>query len=297
MMNLTELFCNIDDFWIGFKNIWQLKLLEANERKRMRPTALSISEIMTIIVLFHQTGYRNFKTFYVDYVCRYLHKDFPELVSYNRFVALMPSILVPLCAYLQLRKGQATGISYVDSTPIAVCKNLRINRNKVFSGLAARGKTSTGWFFGFKLHLIVNDKGDLLNFAVTPGNVDDRKPLEKLAQCLSGKIFGDRGYLSKELFSNLLQHGLQLITTIKKNMKNKLLPIIDKILLRKRFIIETINDQLKNISQIEHSRHRSITNFMVNLVAGLIAYTHQLKKPSIKLYGLENCGLNSISYP
>lgn len=296
-MNLTELFCNVDDFWIGFKNDWYKKLLKTNTRERMRSTNLSGSEIMTIIVLFHQTGFRNFKKFYIEYVCRYLRKEFPNLVSYNRFVALMPSVLAPLCAYLQSRSGKSTGISYVDSTSIAVCKNLRINRNKVFKGIAARGKTSTGWFFGFKLHLIVNDKGDLLNFVVTPGNVDDRKPLPKLAKKLLGKLFGDRGYLSKDLFVTLFQQGLQLITTIKNNMKNKLLPTIDKILLRKRFIIETINDQLKNISQIEHSRHRSVTNFMVNIVGGLIAYSNQPKKPSIRLYNWENCALNLISYP
>lgn len=241
MMNLIELFCNIDDFWINFKSAWHKRLLETNTRKRVRSTNLSTSEIMTIIVLFHQSGFRNFKKFYTEYVGRYLRKEFPNFVSYNRFVSLMPSVLVPLCSYLQSRRGGQTGISYVDSTSIAVCKNLRINRNKVFSSTAARGKTSTGWFFGFKLHLIVNDKGDLLNFVITPGNVDDRKPLTKLAKKLIGKLFGDRGYLSKELFITLFNQGLQLITNIKNNMKNKLLPMLDKILLRKRFIIETIN--------------------------------------------------------
>ena len=140
-----------------------------------------------------------------------------------------------------------------------------------------------GWFYGFKLHLIVNDRGELLTFYLTPGNVDDRKPVPHMTRPLWGKLFGDKGYISKALFNELFKRGLQLITGIRKNMQNRLMPMMDKILLRKRAIIETINDQLKNISQIDHTRHRSVNNFLVNLVAGLIAYTHQPKKPSIKL--------------
>ncbi len=144
-----------------------------------------------------------------------------------------------------------------------------------------------GWFFGFKLHLVVNDQGELLAFCVTPGNTDDRKPVPEMVKELFGKLFGDKGYISQELFEQLFEQGLQLITHIRKNMKNKLVPIVDKLLLRKRAIIETINDQLKNISQIEHTRHRSVTNCMVNLLAGLAAYTHQDKKPSIDLSNLD----------
>ena len=98
-----------------------------------------------------------------------------------------------------------------------------------------------------------------------------------------GKLFGDKGYISKALFETLWADGLHLITRLKKNMKNHLMPMIDKILLRKRALIETINDQLKNISQIEHTRHRSVANFMVNLLAGLIAYTYQPRKPSLNI--------------
>ena len=188
-----------------------------------------------------------------------------------------------MCAYLQSRRGKLTGISYVDSTPIAVCKNIRINRHKVFKGLASWGKCSMGWFYGFKLHLVTNEIGDLLSFYITPGNVDDRKPLKILTKNLTGKLFGDRGYISKQWFDELMKQGLKLITSIKSNMKNQFIHMVDKLLLRKRFIIETINDQLRNVSQIEHPRHRSITNFFVNIVSGLIAYTHQPKKPSINL--------------
>ena len=196
---------------------------------------------------------------------------------------LWPDTLVPLCVYLQTRKGQATGISFIDATSLVVCHNRRIHSHKVFKKVARRGKTSVGWFYGFKLHLVVNDCGELLAFQVTVGNVDDRKPVPRLVKGLTGKLFGDRGYISQKLFETLLEQDLQLITKLRKGMQNKRLPLADKLLLRKRALIETINDQLKNISQIEHTRHRSVINWMVNLLAGLVAYTHQPKKPSLNL--------------
>lgn len=128
-----------------------------------------------------------------------------------------------------------------------------------------------GWFYGFKLHLLINDQGEMLALCLTHANIGDRKPVPHLARKLWGKLFGDKGDISQALFEHLFEHGLHLITPIRKNMKNRLMPLIDKLLVRKRAIIETINDQLKNISQIEHLRHRSTTNFLVNLVAGLIA--------------------------
>jgi hypothetical protein len=171
----------------------------------------------------------------------------------------------------------------VDSTPLVVCHNRRIKRHKVFDGLAERGKTSMGWFFGFKLHLIINDRGEILAVHLTPGNVDDRAPVPLMTKDLFGKLFADKGYISQKLFEQLFPQGVHLITGIRKNMKNRLMPLQDKLLLRKRSIIETINDQLKNISQIEHTRHRSFYNFMVNLLAGLVAYCHQPKKPNLNL--------------
>jgi hypothetical protein len=283
-MSLLELFCAVDDFCQAFLPRWQAHRLSSSYPTRQRTRRLCLSEIMTILILFHQSHYRNFKAFYCDYVCKHLRAEFPGLVSYSRFVEFMPSALLPLSAYLHEGLGACTGISFVDSTPLAVCHNRRIARHKVFAGLAQRGKTSLGWFFGFKVHLLFNDQGELLNFALTPGNVDDRKPVPHLVKQLFGKIFADRGYLSQKLFQELLEtFGLQLITNLKSNMKNRLLPLADKLLLRKRMIAETIIDQLKNISQIEHSRHRSVINFLVNLVCGLIAYCHQPKKPSLHL--------------
>jgi hypothetical protein len=238
---------------------------------------------MTILIYFHGSNYRTFKHYYLEHVCKSLNKYFPNLVSYNRFVEISQTVAIELSAFLTSKFAPCTGISYIDSTKIAVCNNKRISRNKVFKDTASLGKSTMGWFFGFKLHLVVNDKGELVAVKVTPGNVDDRTPVPKMAAKIFGKLFGDKGYISKELFESLLKKGITLITGIKKNMKNKLMDIHDKILLRKRSIIETINDQLKNISQIEHTRHRSCTNFMINLLGGLIAYTFKDTKPSINI--------------
>jgi hypothetical protein len=213
----------------------------------------------------------------------HLGSEFPHLVSYPRFIALIPSMLVPMLAYLQTRYGACTGISFIDSTSLEVCDPKRISRHRVFAADARRGKTSMGWFFGFKLHLAVNDRGDLLACCLTPGNVDDRTPVPQMVKRLRGKLFGDRGYISAPLTNLLFEQGLQLITRLRKNMKNHLMHLSDKLLLRKRAIIESIIDQLKNISQIEHSRHRSPINFVVHLLAGLIAYSHQDKKPGLHL--------------
>jgi Transposase DDE domain len=206
------------------------------------------------------------------------------LVSYTRFVELMLRLLVPLTVYLYTQLGDCTGISFIDSTALAVCHPARIGRHRVFIVDARRGKTSVGWFYGFKLHLVVNDRGELVAFCLTPGNVDDRRPVPRLVRRLFGQLFGDRGYISQELATRLfVTRGLRLITTLRRNMRNRPLTLADKLFLRKRAIIETIVDQLKNICQIEHSRHRSPFNFLTHLIAGLIAYCHQPKKPALNL--------------
>lgn len=281
-MSLLELFCEIDDFWQAFEPTWYQTLLESGQRRRRRACRMSMSEMMTIVIHFHQKRFRDFKTYYTDYVATYLRAEFPTLLSYTRVIQLMPRIVVALCAYLQHCYGQCSGISFVDATSLAVCHNRRIRQHRVFDGVAQRGRTSIGWFFGFKLHLVVNDCGEILSCCVTAGNVDDRRPVPKLVRDLFGKLFGDKGYLSKKLSHQLLEdHAIQLITNVRANMKNQLMDELDKFFLRKRAIIESIYDQLKNISQIEHTRHRSVGGFVVNLLGGLIAYCHQPKKPSL----------------
>lgn len=281
-MSVLELFCAVDDFLISFAPQLKASQLAAG-KQRARAGQLYPSEIMTILIHFHQSHYRTFKAYYTEYVQVHLSSEFPRLVSYQRFVALIPSVLIPLLAYLQSCYGACTGISFIDSTSLEVCDPKRISQHRVFATDARRGKTSTGWFYGFKLHLAVNDRGELLACCLTPGNVDDRTPVPDLVKHLHGKLFGDRGYISASLTQLLFEQGLHLITRLRKNMKDCLMHLSDKLLLRKRAIIESIIDQLKNISQIEHSRHRSPLNFVVHLIAGLLAYSHQDKKPGLHL--------------
>jgi len=194
-MNLTELFCKLDDFCAGFEAELNSKLIpdSAQISKRQRKSRLSLSEVMTIIVYFHQSDYRTFKSYYLTKILQYHQNDFPNLVSYNRFVELMSSSLIPLIYYLNSRKGQNTGLSFIDSTRLPICHPKRAKRNKVFDHLAAWGKSSIGWFFGFKLHLIINECGEILAFKITPGNVDARVPVPDLTKNLWGWLFGDKG--------------------------------------------------------------------------------------------------------
>jgi transposase len=282
-MDIVTIFCDIDDFCRSLLAVEHPQLSAHSGPSRRATNSLSLSEVMTILVWFHASHYRTFKHFYLGSVLPGKRAEFPGLPSYTRFVELIPLTLLPLCAYLQTRKGQPTGIQFIDSLPIRVCHNRRIASHKVFAGLAQRGKGSMGWFYGFKLHLVINERGELLSLTLTPGQVDDRRPVAKLVRQLWGKLFGDRGYLGQELFEQLWTEGLQLITKLKRNMKNKLMPVLDKLLLRKRALIESVNDQLKNISQIEHTRHRSAANGIVNRLAAVVAYTFQPKKPALDL--------------
>ena len=239
---------------------------------------------MTILIAFHQSCYRNFKTYYSEKVRLNWSQDFPGLVSYQRFIEWVPGTIVPMCVYLKTCFGTCSGISFMDSTSLKVCHNRRIAQHRVFKDFAARGKTSVDWFFGFKLHLVVNHQGELINITVTPGNTDDRTPVPQLLQPWSGRVFADKGYVSQKLAQQLLKNrGIRLITKLKRNMKQRLIPLNDYLMLRKQGIIETVIDQLKNISQIEHSRHRSPVNCFVHILGGLIAYCHQPKKPTVTL--------------
>ena len=245
---VTEIFCMADDFCKFFDAMMsKYTIKEQKKREYHRNGTLSKAEVMVIMILFHNSGYRCLKHFYLEHVCRQLRHLFPEVVSYNRFVELEKDVAVPLALFIKkVLLGKCTGISFVDSTPLRVCKNQRIHIHKTFKGIAQRGKCSMGWFFGFKLHLICNEKGELLNFMITPGDVDDRKPLDHKAfvEFLYGKLVGDKGYIGKELFQRLFVDGIQLITKMKSNMKGAVMSMSDRLLTRKRAIIETINDEL-----------------------------------------------------
>ena len=253
---VIELFCLADDFCKFFdRMVAQYTFKSAVKRSYHRNSTMSKAEIMLIMILFHDSNYRCLKHFYQERVCKHLRHLFPKVVSYNRFVELEREVVVPLALFIKkVLLGKCTGISFVDSTPLRVCRNQRIHIHKTFKGIAQRGKCSMGWFFGFKLHLICNEKGELLNFMITPGDVDDRKPLEykSFMEFIYCKLVGGKGYISKELFQKLFVDGIQLITKLKSNMKGALMSVSDKLLLQKRAIIETVNDELKNIAQVEH---------------------------------------------
>ena len=168
---------------------------------------------------------------------------------------------------------------------ISGCHIKRIHMHKTTKGWAAKGKCTMGWFYGFKLHLIINDMGEIIQWQLTPGNVDDRAPLidSEFTEKLFGKLFADRGYISQDLFEKLFVDDIHMVTKIKKNMKNSLINLHDKILFRKRSVIETMNDELKNVCNIEHTRQWSVDNFATNHLAGLIAYNLLPKKPSMNI--------------
>lgn len=279
---LAELHYEMSEFVKTFQPLWEKYLLG---EKRQRPFCrLALCEIMTILVSYQLLGGQNFKQFYQKVIRQYHTKDFPLLVSYQRFVEIAPLATIPLLLFLRFRleMSEQTGLYVIDSTALAVCLNLRIKRHKVFKGIAQRSKTSTGWFYGFKLHLVLNHLGQLMDIQITAGNVDDRKPVLQLVKNLKGKLLGDKGYIKQTLFQQLFAQGLQLITTLRKNMKPQLMTYFDRLLLRKRSIIETVNDLLKNHLQIEHSRHRSLVGLFNCVLTGLIAYTFYPSKPTMR---------------
>jgi len=279
--DITELFCFIDDFCNELKSAKTNNLL-GECCKPTRTPELEISEIATIVLLYQYSPCKNFKYFYQSYLQLY-KPEFPKLVSYNRFIELKPRAFPYLLLLMKSLLKKDGRLKYIDATSFAVCHNKRIYRHKVFKGLAARGKTSMGWFFGLKLHLLIDEQGEIINFTITPGNVDDRKPVRQMLKGLKGLLFGDKGYIDKELFADLFAQGLKLVTGIKKNMKNKLMSLLEKILLRKRSISETVFDYLKNKMSILHTRHRSITNAMIHIISTLVVYALKPTKPSISM--------------
>lgn len=285
---IEDIFCEIDDFCKDFHQKQSQYLLPNPKRERIRHCRMSSSEIMTILILFHLSHYRTFKDFYHECVIRYLKSYFPDLVSYNRFLELKSFVIPVLAVYMKHKSGDETSMYYIDSTTLKVCRNQRIHRHKVFDKIAKRGKSSMGWFFGFKLHLVINHKGEIMSFCLTPGNVDDRKPMETLFKNLKGTACGDRGYISKNKAQTLFEKGLNLITKTKANMKKITRSVFEKYLLAQRSIVETVIEQLKSICLIEHSRHRKPDNFLANTLSALIAYTLKPRKPSINQRLLTN---------
>jgi hypothetical protein len=279
-IDYDTLYCRINDFCNPFEPWYQKQLLSDGSIKRKRACQLNLSEMLTILIAYHASGMVCFKYFYLNLLK--LHKDlFPDLVHYARFVKLMKRSFPALVCLFKSLEGEATEYLFIDSTPVAVCHNLREKRHKVFKGLATKGRTSTGWFFGLKLHMIFNTKGEIVRLSITPGNTNDRSPVPNMIKGLKAKLIGDKGYLSQKLFEDLFKEGITLITKIKKNMKNRLMDLTDKLMLMKRSFIETIFSSIKSLNTFVHHRHRSSHNAFVHLFAALIHYQLRSDKPSL----------------
>jgi len=270
---LISTFCRIDDFCIIYERDLKLKQIgKQNNRQYGCKPQLSISELMTILIMYQITKYRTFKAYYLEFIKVYWKDYFPDAPSYSRFVEMIPQALVPLASFITCNQGKKTDIYYVDATKLPVCHGLREKRHRVFNGLAGKSKTSTGWFFGLKLHVIVNSLCEIISLRVTRGNTDDRTPLLEMCEGLTGFLFGDRGYVSKQKTESLASKGLKLITTLKKNMKPVKRTRQEKDLLRHRGIIETLFDYLKNSLMLWHTRHRSPINAFAHMMACLAAW-------------------------
>lgn len=215
MCKYTTIFTIVDDFCKTYEEWIKHKFLN-NGKQRHRAGKLSLSEAISIMIFYHFSQFKHLKIYYQCFVQS--GKEFKSPPCYDRFIQIIPSLFLPIIIMMHYLSGRKTGIYYVDSTHFSVCKNIRIGSHKTFLGLAARGHSSTDWFYGFKLHMIINDKSEIVAIKITRGNVDDRKAFEEMVtkKGLKGKVYADKGYLAKSLFNSLYQKGLLLITGIKQ---------------------------------------------------------------------------------
>jgi hypothetical protein len=281
---LVETFCAVDDFCKAFLPQWEAYLISEGTSPRGPDPGLSVSEIITLLLVLHGSRFKYLKNFYNGVMGEVLRRYFPNMPCYERFVTIQKSVFIPVMFFLFSRMGQKTGIYSIDSTALPVCNNRRIRRHKTFSGLAERGKTSMGWFFGFKLHLVFNELNEIVALKLTPGNVADTGPVPSLTKDLIGKLFGDKGYIGKELAETLLRRGLALFTRVRKNMKSLPLSMTDKMLLNARNIAETIIGHIKAFSSLNLPKHRSPINAFLHVLAALTAYQLNPIKPDISFF-------------
>lgn len=273
------MFCYIDDCSLKIESELSKKLLGVDDFPKAK---LTTGEILTIIIFFQLSGWKCFKYFYSHLLLNY-KKAFPNLPSYSRFVEIKGNFNLHLILFISGHFGKHNGDAYIDSTPLKVCNNKRINSNKVFKKLALIGKSTMGWFFGFKLHLVINPIGEIMAFKFSKGNKDDRQTVKNLCRNFSGKLYADKGYISKALFEEMLENSVKIVTQIKKNMKSKIMEVGENIMLKKRSVIESVFHILKDILNMEHTRHRSPKNYLVNLLGAIAAYCIYPNKPSITL--------------
>jgi hypothetical protein len=288
-MDLTTIFYHADNFCKQFDKwlVSRLLILPTPEDK-VRNT-LTESEIMSVIIYYAACSqeYKHFKAFYAAKEGE-LKAAFPYLVSYERMIELKESVELRMVVFLTSLFSECTGISFIDSTKIEACRPKRANRHKTLKGLARWGKTSDGWFYGFKLHAVVNHLREIVGVCITPGNVADNNEhiIRKMANNVFGKMFGDKGYiLNQELWTEIYYQGVKFITNIRINMRQKLMIMEEKMILRKRAsIVETLFSTLKDRMSLQYTRVRSVYGFVCNVISMLIAYqlkvTNKCQAPS-----------------
>ncbi len=283
---LIEIFIDVDDFCLH-ADAWLSHTAHAHDFDWR--SNLHYSEAMTILIFYHHSGYKCFQYYYQKLVQTQLKSYFPTVVNYKYFLSFIPKLYPLMHIFLQWRcsQNERTGQYYVDSKKLPVCKNQRIHSNRVFRGIASRGKSSTGWFYGLKLHLVINNLGQVTNFLFTAANFADNNKdvLRTLFKDLQGHCYGDKGYITK-LFEYFFTNGLRLVTKVRKNMKARLIPLHERYALMKRGVIESVNDILMTVCDIEHTRHRSPINAMVHMNASLVAYDYLDQKPCVWLPNL-----------
>lgn len=289
---LIQIFCDCDDFYKKYEQ-WQQFRQQINPRTPTRVPDLSLSEMMCILIMYHHSGMKCFQYYYNEMVLKSMRTYFPQAPCYGRFLQLIPRCTLVLYMFVNVaRVGQLIGCYFADSKKMPVCDNLRINRNKVFKGVAGRSKSSTGWFYGLKLFLAINAYGEVIRCIITPANIADNNlsMMKRLFNKLQHFVFADKGFLSQTAFEYFYEQGLKIVTTIRSNMKNKLVPVFERLVLMKRGVIESVNDLLMTLCDIDHTRHRSPVNCVTHAYAGVAAYTYLEKLPSIfaKKLGLPN---------
>jgi hypothetical protein len=285
---LISLYIEIDDLLKAYKVFLTKRGLPEDQRPTRIP-ALSAAEICTILVAYHHSGYKCFEYYYRRVVLS-THQDyFPDAPTYERFLDYLPRVthLLYLWLFYTTCRAQRTGLYFIDSKKLEVCHIKREYSHRVFQGLAAKGKTSTGYFFGLnrvggRLHMVINNLGEIICFLITPGNVADNnhKALQYLLKGLQGVCVGDKGYLTT-LFEWFYEQELEIVKRPRKNMRTLPIANYKHQLINLRPVIESAFDIMGTICDIDHTRHRSPVNAVTHLLAGLVAYQHLPQKPCV----------------
>jgi hypothetical protein len=279
-VQLTKLYCFIDDF---IKTLMKLPTGEVIAKgwkgKRGPERRLSLQEVITLNIMRFYIKVNDLKAFH-RLASQSYREYFPKLPNYENFLKAsnksLPAFVVLLWYLLFLNRGMKYGgIFFMDSTALSVCDNHYISSHKVAKGFAARGKTTKGWFYGFKLHGVCDAMGNLLQVAFTSGNVNDSLMVEKLTEMLDGLYVADAGYLLKaETFKALFEKHKRVMAAARKNMK-RLMTAEQKVLLRKRSIIETTWDVLKERFELVYHLARKMDGLFRHYCSSLISFLLQ----------------------